>query len=143
VHRIVHVAASQHRAFYNSQEFTLNITRHDMRRAGYSPSVRLFEAAACGIPILTDVWAGLSCFFEPGSEILPVSNRSEVAGYLRMSPEQRAVVAERARRRTLKQHTAAVRAAEFDRYVNASFERLARSNKRSVLAVAEAVSALS
>ena len=43
------VAPAQHRAFYNSQRFTLNLTRADMVQAGYSPSVRLFEAAACGV----------------------------------------------------------------------------------------------
>jgi spore maturation protein CgeB len=143
VERMEHLAASYHRTFYNSQEFTLNITRRDMLRAGYSPSVRLFEAAACGVPILTDSWAGLDCFFEPGTEILPVTSSSEVAAYLRRSTEQRANIAERARCRTLKFHTAAVRAAEFDAYVNASFERSAQSNKRSILAATEAVSVLS
>ncbi len=72
VERIEHLPASEHRRFYNSQVFTLNLTRRDMVRAGYSPSVRLFEAAACGVPILTDQWVGLEEFFQPNSEILPV-----------------------------------------------------------------------
>lgn len=143
VERIEHVAASNHRTFYNSQEFTLNITRQDMRRTGYSPSVRLFEAAACGVPIITDLWRGLESFFEPHSEILSVSNSSEVAACLSIPAENRAVLAERARNRTLKLHTASVRAAEFDAYVSASFERVAQSNKRSTLPVAEALSVLS
>lgn len=143
VERIDHVAASSHRSFYNAQQFTLNITRRDMRQAGYSPSVRLFEAAACGVPIITDLWAGLNCFFEPCSEILTVSNSSEVAACLRMPAEQRAAIAEKARCRTLRLHTAAVRAAKFDTYTSALFERLAQSNKRSVVAVAEPVSVLS
>ncbi len=45
--------------FYNQQRFTLNVTRADMIAAGWSPSVRLFEAAACGTPIISDAWAGL------------------------------------------------------------------------------------
>src|SRR5699024_1753351 len=51
VARIDHLAPAKHREFYNSQRFTLNVTRQDMIKAGYSPSVRLFEAAACGVPI--------------------------------------------------------------------------------------------
>ena len=37
---------------------------------GLLPSGRLFEAAACGVPILSDWWDGLEEFFEPGREIL-------------------------------------------------------------------------
>ena len=72
-----------------------------------------------------------------------MSNTSEVAAYLRIPAEQRAAIAERARCRTLKLHTATVRAAEFDTYVSASFQRLAQSNRRNVIAVSEAVSVLS
>ena len=50
VQRITHLAPRAHRRFYNRLRFTLNITRRDMVQAGYSPSVRLFEAAACGPP---------------------------------------------------------------------------------------------
>jgi spore maturation protein CgeB len=57
-------------AFYGAQRFTLNLTRDDMKRAGYAPSVRLFEAAACGVPIISDTWPGLETFFRPGEEIL-------------------------------------------------------------------------
>ena len=55
-----------HRDFYSAQRFTLNITRVDMIAAGYSPSVRLFEAGACGVPIISDWWSGLDTLFEPG-----------------------------------------------------------------------------
>ena len=66
VERIEHLPPPEHRAFYNAQRFTLNVTRADMIRAGYSPSVRLFEAAACGTPIISDVWAGLDTLLRPG-----------------------------------------------------------------------------
>ncbi|MDP1601769.1 MAG: hypothetical protein Q8M03_00720, partial [Legionella sp.] len=46
VDHLPHVPPAQHRSFYNRQRFTLNITRADMIAAGWSPSVRLFEAAA-------------------------------------------------------------------------------------------------
>lgn len=63
VERIEHLPPASHRNFYNSQRFTLNLTRADMRNAGYSPSVRVFEAAACGTPIISDNWPGLETFF--------------------------------------------------------------------------------
>lgn len=66
VERICHLPPAEHRAFYNAQRFTLNVTRADMIRAGHSPSVRLFEAAACGTAIISDLWAGLDEFLEPG-----------------------------------------------------------------------------
>ena len=134
VERMEHVPASEHRHFYNSQRFTLNLTRRDMIRAGYSPSVRLFEAAACGVPILTDEWPGLETIFELGSEILPVRNLLNAASYLQMPVQQRLEVAERARRRTLRFHTAAVRAEELERYVLESLERVKCSNKRARIA---------
>jgi spore maturation protein CgeB len=102
-----------------------------MVQAGYSPSVRLFEAAACGVPILTDEWPGLDRFFEPHSEILPVTTAADVISYLKMPEERRRQIGENARRRTLRFHTAAVRAHEFEQYVAASLERLACSKKKS------------
>lgn len=117
VARIEHLPPALHRAFYNSQRLTLNITRADMRRAGYSPSVRLFEAAACGTPIVSDPWEGLGTFFEIGREILVAESLAEVLGYLReMPPAELAAVGLRARRRVLASHTAARRAEELETY---------------------------
>ncbi|HWV58650.1 MAG TPA: glycosyltransferase, partial [Longimicrobiales bacterium] len=104
--------------FYNSQRFTLNVTRRDMVEAGYSPSVRLFEAAACGTPIISDRWPGLDEFFEPGIEICIVESADETLEVLRgMDDDARRELGERARHRVLAAHTAAHRAAEFERYV--------------------------
>ncbi|MGI8958713.1 MAG: CgeB family protein [Bryobacteraceae bacterium] len=141
VERIEHLPASEHRQFYNSQKFTLNLTRRDMIRSGYSPSVRLFEAGACGIPILSDEWPGLQSFYEPYSEILPVRSDADLACYLRIPDEQRLDVAQRARRRTLRFHTAAVRAREFEAHVNASVERISSSKRKSRIAVGQAPTA--
>lgn len=131
VERIHHLPAKHHRSFYNSQKFTLNVTRRDMVRAGYSPSVRLFEAAACRVPILTDEWPGLETFFRCGSEILPVRTTEDVTSYLQMPSERRCEIAERARARTLRFHTAAVRAEEFEAHVCESLEHITCSNKRA------------
>jgi spore maturation protein CgeB len=118
VARIEHLAPADHRRFYNSQRFTLNITRDDMMRAGYSPSVRLFEAAACGVPIISDNWEGLDTFFGVGTEILVASHPADTMIYLSGMPETtHHRIAERARQRVLAEHTAAHRADQLTGYV--------------------------
>ncbi len=118
VERIAHLSPPEHRRFYNSQRFTLNATRAEMVRAGYSPSVRLFEAAACGTPVITDAWRGLDSVFKPGREILVARGPEDVLRYLRELPEdERVAVGERARARVLAQHTAAHRAEQLESYV--------------------------
>jgi spore maturation protein CgeB len=119
VDRIEHLPPAKHRSFYNSQRFTLNVTRADMIKAGYSPSVRLFEAAACGVPIISDSWEGLDTFFTLGSEILVSDSRETTLRYLHQLPEnERAEVGERGREKVLSRHTAAHRAAELEGYIN-------------------------
>lgn len=114
--RIDHLPPPQHREFYNGQRCTLNLTRAAMRTAGWSPSVRLFEAAACGIPILSDEWDGLEFFFEPGSEILTVRDTPDVLAILRGSdPAQLRRVGAAARRKVQQFHSAAVRAEALER----------------------------
>jgi spore maturation protein CgeB len=117
VQRIDHVPPHEHRAFYNQQRFTLNITRAEMMRAGYSPSVRLFEAAACGVAIISDVWPGVETFFAP-DELLLARGASDVRRFLtELSPEEAREIGARARTRILRQHTAAHRALELDEHV--------------------------
>src|SRR5690606_15654990 len=82
VERIEHLPPDRHRDFYNSLGFALNITRRDMLCAGFSPSVRLFEAAACATPIISDYWIGLETFFALGDEILVARTTSDVQRYL-------------------------------------------------------------
>jgi spore maturation protein CgeB len=121
VQRIEHLPPAEHRRFYNEQIFTLNITRADMIAAGYSPSVRLFEAAACGVPIISDWWDGVDTFFTPGEEILIAHCADDVLRYLRdMNDSARNAIAERAREKVLSIHTAAHRAAELEAYANAA-----------------------
>lgn len=94
------------------------MTRADMIQAGYSPSVRLFEAAACGTPIISDSWTGLHTFFEPGLEILLASTLEDVLIILHdISESDRAEIGRRARQRVLSSHSAAHRAAELAQYV--------------------------
>jgi spore maturation protein CgeB len=115
VERVVHLPPPEHAAFYNSQRFTLNVTRADMVRAGYSPSVRLFEAAACAIPIISDTWDGLDTLFTPGKEILLARSASDTLDLLReLTEPERKAIGERARARVLAEHTAAHRAKELE-----------------------------
>ena len=118
VERVDHLPPSEHRGFYRSQRFTLNVTRADMVRAGYSPSVRLFEAAACAVPVISDRWAGLGSIFVPDREILVADTAEDVIAYLTtLSAERRREIGERARARVLAEHTAEHRAEELERYV--------------------------
>ncbi len=118
VHRIEHLPPARHRGFYAAQRFTLNLTRADMVVAGFSPSVRLFEAAACGTTIISDRWEGLDTFFEPGHEILIAESPEDVLGWLRDLPDdERQAIGARGRERVMAQHTAAHRAAELETYV--------------------------
>jgi spore maturation protein CgeB len=112
-----HLAPAEHSAFYSSSRWTLNITRGPMAALGYCPSGRLFEAAACATPIVTDGWDGLDAFFTPGEEIVIASTTDDVLGALDLSDAQRRRIGARARERALDCHTAAVRAQEFERIV--------------------------
>lgn len=116
--QVEHLPPEEHSEFYCSQRFTLNITREHMQTAGYSPSVRLFEAAACAVPVVSDCWAGLEEFFTPGEEILTASCSKEMLRILQHFPEEeRRAVGERARKKVLKAHTAAHRAEELEDYL--------------------------
>ncbi|HEV7515460.1 MAG TPA: glycosyltransferase, partial [Thermoanaerobaculia bacterium] len=105
-----HVQPAEHPAFYGSSVLTLNVTRAAMARMGYCPSGRLFEAAACGVPLLSDDWEGLDGFFEPGREILVARSTAEALEALALPRADLARIAAAARQRTLAEHTAEHRA---------------------------------
>lgn len=118
VHRIPHLSPQWHPALYSSSRFTLNVTRRDMLMAGYSPSVRLFEAAACGAAIISDNWPGLDSFFVPGKEILLPTGTENVVRYLtELDAEEVRRIGDRAQERVLAEHTSAHRAAQLEREV--------------------------
>ena len=104
--------------FYNAQRFTLNVTRADMIAAGWSPSVRLFEASACGTPIVSDWWEGLGDVLRVGEEILVARDADDALRAVRGMPEdERLALGAAARARVLASHTAAHRAAELEAHV--------------------------
>jgi spore maturation protein CgeB len=120
VERIDHVPPADHPAFYAASRFTLNVTRADMIRAGWSPSVRLFEAGACATPIISDRWHGLDQLFAPGREIFLGDSPEDVIAAL---DGEAAAMGRAARERTLAGHTAAHRAAELEGYLVEAGER--------------------
>lgn len=118
VERIEHVPPAEHPAFYAASRFTLNVTRADMIAAGWSPSVRLFEASLCGCPVISDVWEGLDQLFQPGKEILLARTTEDVIAALKgIAPARAHAIGQAARKRVLADHTAAVRAGELEQYV--------------------------
>ena len=132
VRRIEHLNPRWHGHLYSSSRFVLNVTRRDMVSWGYSPSVRLFEAAACGATMISDNWPGLDTFFRPGCEILLPTSTSDVCDLLD-SMEERAVrqIGEAAQARVLEAHTSTCRAIEFENAL-ASAHRVARTQTSTV-----------
>ena len=111
-HFVWHLPAPEHPAFYSSSRLTLNVTRSAMAAMGWCPSGRLFEAAACGVPILSDDWPGLDAFFEPGAEILVARSTDDAMAALALPDSTLLRIAQAARARVLAHHSATARAAE-------------------------------
>lgn len=118
VYYLSHLTAADHPSFYCSSELTLNVTRGPMAEMGYCPSGRLFEAAACGAAVVTDLWEGLDQFYEPGDEILVASSSDDMLEALELSPTERRAIGLRALERTLDCHTSVQRAMDFERILN-------------------------
>jgi spore maturation protein CgeB len=111
---VQHLPPSEHPSFFCSSRLTLNVTRAAMRHMGWCPSGRLFEAAACGVPIISDSWSGLDEFFTPESEILIASSPEDVLAAFELSDAQLSRIAHAARERVLAEHTGAQRAQHFE-----------------------------
>jgi len=105
-----HLPPAEHPAFFCSSTLTLNVTRGAMKRMGWCPSGRLFEAAACGVAIVSDHFEGLDAFFEPGREIIVARDTDDVTTALSLPRGNLEQIARRARARTLAEHTAERRA---------------------------------
>ncbi len=119
-----HVSPAEHPGFYCSSRLTLNVTRGAMAAMGFCPSGRLFEAAACRTPIISDWWAGLETFFQPGTEILVARNTDDTVQALQIPPVELARIAAAARERTLAEHTAERRATELEHILDEALHPL-------------------
>ncbi|MBX9698072.1 MAG: glycosyltransferase [Acetobacteraceae bacterium] len=139
VERIEHLPPVAHPAFYAACRYTLNITRADMVRLGHSPSVRLFEAAACGVPVISDTWEGLESLFKPEREILLAEDTETVLAALRGDPDGSRArhIGAAARERVLAAHTASHRAAELERHLRDVMRELQGADAPRAEAVAQ------
>ena len=118
VERFQHVGPVDHPEFYAASRYTLNVTRADMVAAGWSPSVRLFEAASCATPVISDIWRGLEDVLTPDREILLATGADQVIRILSNgAPEIPARIGDAARARILAAHTSECRAAELETYL--------------------------
>ena len=114
IHFKRHLPPAEHPAFFSSSRMTLNVTRQAMAQMGWCPSGRLFEAAACGVPILSDSWAGLDQFFTPDSEIFVATSSEDAIDAIALDDATLNAVAAAARERTLAEHSAERRALELE-----------------------------
>jgi spore maturation protein CgeB len=112
-----HLPVSDHREFHCSARLELNVTRAAMATMGYCPSGRIFEAAACGVPLITDAWEGIEAFYQPGTEILVAESTGDVLAALDLGDAELTRIGSAARERTLAEHTAERRAIDFERAV--------------------------
>ncbi|WP_171218150.1 CgeB family protein [Enterovirga aerilata] len=124
VERFQHVGPVDHPEFYAASRYTLNVTRADMVAAGWSPSVRLFEAASCATPVISDVWSGIEDILAPGREILLATSSDQVVAILSDADGTRpARIGQAARARILGAHTADCRATELESYLREAMQR--------------------
>ncbi len=112
IYFVRHLPPAEHPAFFCSSRLTLNVTRAAMAEMGWCPSGRLFEAAACRAPVLTDLWPGLDAFFAPGEEILAADTTEDALAAIDLSDAELARIGRAARERTLAEHTSEHRVAE-------------------------------
>ena len=117
---VEHVPPPEHPAFYSSSKATLNVTRSAMASFGYCPSGRIFEAAACATPVISDSWEGLNEFFDPGREILVASSADDVVNAIELGDEELRRVGRAAREKVFSAHTADHRSREFLQLVEAA-----------------------
>jgi spore maturation protein CgeB len=117
---VEHVPPPEHPAFYSSSKATLNVTRSAMASFGYCPSGRLFEAAACQTPVVSDSWEGLDEFFEPGREILVASSANDVVDAIELGDRELRQIGKAARERVFSAHTSDHRSREFLQLVEAA-----------------------
>lgn len=124
VRYIPHLSPREHPSFYSSNRVTLNITRQQMVDFGFSPAVRIFEAAACATPIASDWWEGIEDFFKPGEEVIILKSTQDTIQLLNgYDNEELRRIGRRGRERILSCHTNRIRAAQFERFVAEAAEK--------------------
>ena len=111
-----HVPTSEHNRINCSAGMVININRSSMAHTGFSPPTRVFEVAGAGACLLCDDWPGIEDCFEPGEEILVIKTAKDVVDALdRYGKAERSRIGAAFRRRALRDHTYAQRAAQAEK----------------------------
>jgi spore maturation protein CgeB len=101
---------------YSRYRVTLHIPRRPYVEALPGiPTIRPFEALACGIPLVSSTWEDSEGLFSPGEDFLIARNGREMKEYLRLlllRPEIGQRLSENGRRTILQRHTCAHRVQE-------------------------------
>ncbi|RJR38359.1 MAG: glycosyltransferase [Desulfobacteraceae bacterium] len=101
---------------YSRYRVTLHIPRRPYVEALPGiPTIRPFEALACGIPLISSPWEDSEGLFSPGDDFLVARNGREMKEYLRLllnQPEIGRRLGENGRRKILQRHTCAHRVQE-------------------------------
>jgi spore maturation protein CgeB len=110
-----HVFTRDHNAFNCTPLAVLNINRESMARYGFSPPTRVFEATGAAACLITDAWAGLEQFLEPGREALVAANGAEVAAHVAaLTPARARSIGAAALSRVRSEHTYAHRVRQLE-----------------------------
>lgn len=122
ISHIGHLYCSDHNFFNSSALAVLNVNRDSMARYGFSPPTRIFEAAAAGACIISDYWAGMEIFFEPGKEILVAKDGDELVEILeRLTPSRAAAIGRAAYQRAIGEHSYSKRAKTLHSILKSAF----------------------
>lgn len=104
------------------------LNRHIDAAAGHANNMRLYEATGVGALLVTDVGSNLAQLFEPGREVVTYADGDELVARVRAllaDEAARAEIAAAGQRRTLREHTWAVRMRELAELLSARLEERA------------------
>jgi spore maturation protein CgeB len=103
-------------ALFARHRLTVHVPRRPYVRALPGiPTIRVFEALACGIPLITAPWSDAEGLFTPGSDYLVASSGAQMEQSMRTVLRDRALaatLAQRGRETILARHTCAHRVDE-------------------------------
>lgn len=99
-----------------------------MVTAGWSASVRLFEAAACAVPIISDRWDGLGDLF-PENAVVVADTAEEVLAALDLPEPRRRTIGRAAQEIVFAEHRAEVRARQLADHLQVAHRNPRRSER--------------